>query len=100
MKKLQKSNKKVIAGVCGGIAEYFNVDPTIVRLIMIIAIILGFGTGILIYLLAALIMPGAELSSDDLNNMKSANIHETPNKSEYKDNNKMHSDHDFNNFFN
>lgn len=93
MRKLQKSNKKVICGVCGGVGEYFNVDPTIVRLLVIIAVILGFGTGILIYILAALVMPPADLSNEEVDNLKSANVNDV--KSE-----KMHSDHDFNNYFN
>jgi phage shock protein PspC (stress-responsive transcriptional regulator) len=42
--------------VCGGLGDYFNVDPTIIRLIFIIAVF-GFGTGILVYLVLALIMP-------------------------------------------
>lgn len=57
MKKLykSKSNKK-ICGVCGGIAEYFDMDPTIIRLAWIILGCL-FGFGILAYFLAALVMP-------------------------------------------
>ena len=56
-KKLYKSatNRK-IAGVCGGIGEYFDVDPTIVRLIWII-LVLAAGTGLLAYIIAAIIMP-------------------------------------------
>ena len=56
-KKLYKSNKdKKLFGVCGGIAEYFEVDSTVVRLG---AILLAFcvGGGILAYLIAALVMP-------------------------------------------
>lgn len=56
-KKLYKSRgNRVICGVCGGIGEYFNLDPTIVRLIWII-LIFCFGTGLLAYLVAALIIP-------------------------------------------
>ena len=56
-KKLYRSSKdKKIAGVCGGIAEYMNVDSTIVRLICI-ALIFGWGTGLLAYIVAALVMP-------------------------------------------
>jgi phage shock protein PspC (stress-responsive transcriptional regulator) len=57
MKKLFKSttNKK-ICGVYGGIAEYLNIDPTIIRLVWAILAI-WFGTGILIYIIAALVMP-------------------------------------------
>ncbi len=57
MKKLYRSsNQRIIAGVCGGIAEYFNIDPTLVRLIFVIVSLLG-GSGILAYLIAALIIP-------------------------------------------
>ena len=57
MKKLYRSeNDRRLAGVCGGIAEYFGIDSTIVRLIWIVAV-LCFGTGLLIYLIAALVIP-------------------------------------------
>ncbi len=57
MKKLHKSNsQKMIAGVCGGIAEYFGFDPTIVRLIFA-ALCLTGGGGLLVYLIAAIVMP-------------------------------------------
>jgi phage shock protein PspC (stress-responsive transcriptional regulator) len=55
-KKLYRSqtNKK-LAGVCGGLAEYLNIDPTIVRLA---CVLLGCsGTGIIFYIAAAIIMP-------------------------------------------
>ena len=56
-KKLYKSNSnKVFAGVCGGIGEYVDVDPTIIRLIWA-ALILAGGTGLLAYIAAALIIP-------------------------------------------
>lgn len=55
MKKLYKSNNRMICGVCGGIAEYLGIDPTVVRLIWAA---LGLtGTGILLYIIAALVMP-------------------------------------------
>ncbi len=57
MKKLTKGRKqKVFAGVCGGIAEYLNVDVTIIRMIAM-GLILVWGSGALAYLIAALIMP-------------------------------------------
>ena len=59
MKKLCKSNKdKRICGVCGGIAEYLNADPTLVRLAFLL-ISAAAGSGILAYIIAALIMPEA-----------------------------------------
>ncbi len=57
MKKLYKSSyDKKICGVCGGIAEYFDIDSTIVRLIWAI-LAFFWGTGILIYIIAALVLP-------------------------------------------
>ncbi|OFF81238.1 PspC family transcriptional regulator [Listeria monocytogenes] len=57
MKKLYKSSsQKMIAGVCGGIAEYFGIEVTIVRLVWVAAT-LFFGSGILLYILAAIIIP-------------------------------------------
>lgn len=56
-KRLYKSNgNKMIEGVCGGIAEYFNLDPTLVRLGWIIFCALG-GSGILAYIIAAVVIP-------------------------------------------
>lgn len=56
-KRLYKSTKdKKIFGVCGGVAEYFNMDPTIIRLIAVL-LIFGWGSGLLFYIVAALIMP-------------------------------------------
>lgn len=58
-KKLYKSNdNKIIAGVCGGIAEFFSLDPTLVRLGLVVFCALG-GSGILAYIIAAIIMPKA-----------------------------------------
>lgn len=56
-KRLYKSNtNRVLCGVCGGLGEYFNVDPTIIRL-LIVLLVLGAGSGILAYIIAAIIMP-------------------------------------------
>ena len=55
MKKLYKSNNRMICGVCAGLAECLGIDPTVVRLIWAA---LGLtGTGILLYIIAALVMP-------------------------------------------
>lgn len=56
-KKLYKSSTdKKLAGVCGGIAEYFNIDSTLVRLGWVLFSLLG-GSGILAYIICALIVP-------------------------------------------
>ena len=47
----------MICGVCAGIAEYFNIDPTIVRLITVILSLGGIGLGVVIYIIAAIIIP-------------------------------------------
>lgn len=57
MKRLVKSTNRMICGVCGGIGEYLNIDPTVIRLIWVIFSIASLGTGILAYIIAALIMP-------------------------------------------
>ena len=57
-RKLYRSRKeRMLAGVCGGLAEYFAIDPTIVRLAFIAASIAGIGGGILLYLLMLIIVP-------------------------------------------
>ena len=56
-KRLYKSNKnKMLEGVCGGIAEYFGLDPSLVRLGWILFCALG-GSGILAYIIAAVVIP-------------------------------------------
>jgi phage shock protein C len=56
-KRLYRSTRdSMICGVCGGIAEYFDVDPTIVRLIAVV-LIFGWGSGLLAYLVGAIIIP-------------------------------------------
>ena len=60
-KKLYKSNtNKMICGVCGGLGEFFVIDPTIIRLIWAILGLMG-GSGIVAYLLAAVIIPNSEI---------------------------------------
>ncbi|MBQ7900714.1 MAG: PspC domain-containing protein [Clostridia bacterium] len=58
MKRLYRSQTdKKICGVCGGIAEYFNIDPTLVRLLCAAVILFSLFTGIIAYILAAIIIP-------------------------------------------
>lgn len=58
-KRLYRSKKdRVIAGVCGGLAEYFNVDSAMLRLIWVLIVIFtGFVPGVLTYIVAILIVP-------------------------------------------
>ncbi|HNR48113.1 MAG TPA: PspC domain-containing protein [Bacteroidia bacterium] len=54
-KRLVKGEKKIF-GVCSGLANYFDTDPTLIRVIFLIAL-LGFGTGLLLYIVLAIVMP-------------------------------------------
>ena len=58
-KKLYRSEEdKIIGGVCGGIAEYLSVDPTVIRVIYaLLTLFTGFVPGILLYLILLFIMP-------------------------------------------
>jgi len=59
MKRLYRSNtNKIFAGVIGGVGEYFNIDPTIIRLLFLLLVIAtGILPGIIIYLIAIAIVP-------------------------------------------
>ncbi|HHY45500.1 MAG TPA: PspC domain-containing protein [Firmicutes bacterium] len=63
MKRLYRSRtKKMVAGVCGGIAEYFDVDETIVRLgVAFLTVATGIFPGVLFYFVAAVIMPESSI---------------------------------------
>ena len=57
-KRLYRSESdRMLAGVCGGLGEYFNIDPTLVRLIFAGTFLLGFGSSGLLYLLLWIVMP-------------------------------------------
>jgi phage shock protein C len=56
-KKLYKSEEnKILLGICGGIGEYFDIDPVIIRLLLVVLIFLGF-SGIFAYIIAAFVIP-------------------------------------------
>ena len=57
-KRLRKSSDKKLCGVCGGIAEYLDMDPTIVRIIWLV-LVLCAGTGVMAYIIAAILMPNS-----------------------------------------
>ena len=77
-KKLYRSTTdKKIAGVCGGIAAYFNVDSTLIRLAFVLFVVFG-GSGLLIYIIAALVMPeepenGGYTPYEDVNSQNGGN---------------------------
>ncbi|MFG6332969.1 MAG: PspC domain-containing protein [Lachnospiraceae bacterium] len=57
-KRLVKSaSNRMICGVCAGIGEYFNLDPTLIRLLWAILTFCGIGSGLLVYIIAAVVIP-------------------------------------------
>lgn len=69
MKRLYRSQKDVmIAGVCSGLAEYFDIDPTLVRLLFVLVVIAG-GAGVLAYIILWIVVPtesSIDKDSDDV----------------------------------
>lgn len=58
MKKLFRSSNRIFAGVCGGIAEYFDLDPTLIRVVYVILSMFSAGfPGLLVYIILMIIMP-------------------------------------------
>lgn len=57
----RSEENRVIAGVCGGLGEFFNIDPTIIRIIFVILTIFG-GSGLLIYLILWIVIPSESQS--------------------------------------
>ena len=63
-KRLYRSrNDKMVAGVCGGLGKYFDIDPTLVRIVMVV--LLFSGVGFLAYILAAIIIPEEPYDYED-----------------------------------
>ena len=58
MKKLYRSSNRIMAGVCGGIAEYFDVDPTLIRVVYLVLSLFSAGfPGLLLYIILMILMP-------------------------------------------
>jgi phage shock protein C len=58
MKRLYRSGKdRILGGICGGLGEHIDVDPSIIRLVWVIVTLLSLGTGIIVYLAAWIIIP-------------------------------------------
>jgi phage shock protein PspC (stress-responsive transcriptional regulator) len=53
----RSTSNRMIAGVCAGLGEFFGIDPTIVRLVAILAFFTGFGGIAIVYLIMALVVP-------------------------------------------
>ena len=59
-KRLTRSDDKMIGGVCAGLAEYLDIDPTIVRIVWVLMVLFA-GVGILLYVILWLIMPKQQI---------------------------------------
>lgn len=60
-KKLTRSNNKIVAGVCGGLAEYFGVDPTLIRVIYaVLSFFSAAFPGLILYIILLVLMPQSE----------------------------------------
>ncbi len=58
MKKLYRSSNRILAGVCGGIAEYFDVDPTVIRVAYVVLSLFSVGfPGLMLYIILMILMP-------------------------------------------
>ncbi|GAB3254323.1 hypothetical protein GCM10027425_13800 [Alteromonas gracilis] len=56
---VRSSGDKMLSGVCGGVAAYAGLDPTLVRLLTVVAVVLTFPIGLIAYIVAAVVMPKA-----------------------------------------
>lgn len=56
-KRLTRSNNKMLAGVCAGLAEYFGFDPTVVRLVYLLLTIFTAFAGVIVYIILWIVMP-------------------------------------------
>jgi phage shock protein C len=57
-RELRRSNRnRMFAGVCGGLGEFFGIDPTVIRLLFVFGVVFGWGIMILVYLIIFLVVP-------------------------------------------
>ena len=58
MKKLYRSSDRIVAGVCGGIAKYFDIDPTLIRVVYVILSLFSVAfPGVLLYIILMILIP-------------------------------------------
>ncbi len=77
-KKLYRSRKdKMIGGVAGGLGDYFEVDPTLVRILFIVATVLG-GSGILAYIILWIVIPEEQINPNPSPNLNTEGTEQKP----------------------
>ena len=71
MKRLYRSkNDRMLGGVCAGLGEHFDIDPTVIRLVWAVITVLSIGTGVLVYIIAWILIPEEESSSTEQKTQK------------------------------
>jgi phage shock protein PspC (stress-responsive transcriptional regulator) len=71
MKRLYRSKKeRMLGGICGGLGEHLDVDPTVIRLLWVVITLISLGTGILVYLIAWVIIPDEDTAGPDSDGQK------------------------------
>ena len=66
MKRLYRSKKdRMLGGVCAGLGEHLDIDPTVIRLIWAVVTVISVGTGVLVYILAWILIPEEDTSSSE-----------------------------------
>jgi phage shock protein PspC (stress-responsive transcriptional regulator) len=71
MKQLYRSkNDRMLGGVCAGLGEHFDIDPTVIRLVWAVITVLSIGTGVLVYIIAWILIPEEESGSSEQKTQK------------------------------
>ena len=71
MKRLYRSkNERMLGGVCAGLGEHFDIDPTVIRLVWAVITVLSIGTGVLVYIIAWILIPEEESGSSEQKTQK------------------------------
>ena len=75
MKRLYRSKKeRMLGGVCAGLGEHFDIDPTVIRLVWAVITVLSIGTGVLVYVIAWILIPEEESGSSEQKTHKSEGL--------------------------
>ena len=75
MKRLYRSKKdRMLGGVCAGLGEHFDIDPTVIRLVWAVITVISIGTGVLVYILAWILIPEIATGSSEQKNQKSEEV--------------------------
>lgn len=72
----RSSSNRMIAGVCGGLAEYFDMDPTVVRLIAVLTLFIGFFPSVIAYIVLAIVVPAQDSTTTRPEEMVKENVRE------------------------